>query len=62
MPCSIVGTSEALEAFIAAIVDGTPPLVSGEDGLRAIQCAIEITDKMRKWAKTVRCKESAVSQ
>ena len=51
-----------IEAFIAAIVDGTPPLVSGEDGLRAIQCAIAITDQMRTWAKTVRRTESAVSQ
>ena len=43
-----------IEAFLAAVADGTPPLVSGEDGLRALECAIVITEKMREWARSVR--------
>lgn len=49
----IVGTQQAFDAadplqaeiaaFIDAIQNGTPPLVSGEDGKRALQTAIEIT-------------------
>ncbi len=32
-----------IQAFLGAIRDGTPPVVSGEDGRRALQTAIEIT-------------------
>jgi predicted dehydrogenase len=32
-----------IAAFIKSIQNGTPPLVSGEDGKRALQTAIEIT-------------------
>lgn len=35
-----------IEAFVAAINNGTRPLVSGEDGLRALKTAIEIGDKL----------------
>lgn len=42
-----------IEAFLAAVTDGTPPLVSGEDGLRALECAIAITKSMRSWANSL---------
>jgi predicted dehydrogenase len=32
-----------IEAFLRAILDGTPPAVTGEDGLRALETAIRIT-------------------
>jgi predicted dehydrogenase len=32
-----------IEAFLRSIVDGTPPVVSGEDGLRALATATDIT-------------------
>lgn len=31
-----------VEAFIAAVRDGTPPVVSGEDGLRALEAALNV--------------------
>jgi predicted dehydrogenase len=33
-----------IEAFLESIVRGTPPAVSGEDGLRALETAIRITE------------------
>lgn len=33
-----------IEAFIASVRNGTPPVVSGEDGLRALQTAMHITE------------------
>ena len=36
-----------VEAFIAAVRDGTPPMVSGEDGLRALEAALTVTDSLR---------------
>ena len=36
-----------VEAFIAAVLDGTPPAVSGEDGLRALEAALTVTDSLR---------------
>ena len=32
-----------IEAFLRSIVEGTPPVVTGEDGLRALETATEIT-------------------
>ncbi|HRX90911.1 MAG TPA: Gfo/Idh/MocA family oxidoreductase, partial [Steroidobacteraceae bacterium] len=32
-----------IEAFLAAVMNGTAPLVSGEDGLRALETALQIT-------------------
>lgn len=32
-----------IEAFLRAVREGTPPLVSGEDGLRALETAMKIT-------------------
>jgi predicted dehydrogenase len=40
-----------VEAFIAAVRDGTPPAVSGEDGLRALEAALAIADSLKaNWA------------
>ena len=36
-----------VEAFIAAVRDGTAPVVSGEDGLRALEAALNVTDSLR---------------
>lgn len=33
-----------IEAFLRSVLEGTPPLVSGEDGLRALQTALRITE------------------
>jgi predicted dehydrogenase len=35
-------------AFLAAVENGTPPLVSGEDGRRALQTATEITRLLKE--------------
>jgi len=35
-----------VEAFIAAVHDGTPPVVSGEDGLRALEAALSVADSL----------------
>lgn len=36
-----------IEAFLRSIREGRPPVVSGEDGLRALETAIRITDLVR---------------
>jgi predicted dehydrogenase len=33
-----------IEAFLRSIREGRPPVVSGEDGLRALETAIRITE------------------
>jgi len=33
-----------IEAFLRSVLEGTAPLVSGEDGLRALQTALQITE------------------
>jgi predicted dehydrogenase len=37
-----------IEAFLRAIREGTPPVVSGEDGLRALETAIRITEMVHR--------------
>jgi predicted dehydrogenase len=37
-----------IEAFLRSIREGKPPVVSGEDGLRALETAIRITDLVQK--------------
>jgi predicted dehydrogenase len=37
-----------IEAFIASVVDGKPAVVSGEDGLRALETALLIEEKVRQ--------------
>jgi predicted dehydrogenase len=36
-----------IEAFLQSILDGTPPAVSGEDGLRALDTATRITQMVQ---------------
>jgi predicted dehydrogenase len=40
-----------IEAFLGSIRDGTPPVVSGRDGRRALRTAIEITDILNSTAQ-----------
>ncbi|HEB58940.1 MAG TPA: Gfo/Idh/MocA family oxidoreductase [Gammaproteobacteria bacterium] len=35
-----------IDAFLDAIINGTPPVVSGEDGMNALKAAIAITDML----------------
>ena len=35
-----------IEAFIAAVQGGTPPVVSSQDGLRALEAALSVTDSL----------------
>ena len=35
-----------IEAFIAAVKNGTPPVVSGEDGRRALKAALSVADSL----------------
>jgi predicted dehydrogenase len=39
-----------IQAFVAAIRNSTPPVVSGEDGLRALETAIKITELVNQGA------------
>jgi predicted dehydrogenase len=39
---------EEIKAFVDSIVKGKPPIISGEDGLKALQTAIKITDIVTK--------------
>ncbi len=34
-------------AFVDSVINGTPPVVSGEDGKRALQVALDITGKIK---------------
>ena len=44
---------DEIKAFLAAITNQTPPVVSGEDGMRALQTATRITqivtDNLKKY-------------
>jgi predicted dehydrogenase len=40
-----------IEAFLQAVRDGTPPVVSGEDGLRALETAMQITRLVQESAQ-----------
>lgn len=37
---------DEIEAFVAAVRDGTPPVVSGEDGKRALEVAMQISSRL----------------
>lgn len=41
-----------IEAFLVAVRDGTPPLVSGADGQQALQTAIDIIAQVDAWTQT----------
>jgi predicted dehydrogenase len=40
-----------IEAFLRSIVDGKPPVVSGDDGLRALETAMRITEMVHGSAR-----------
>jgi predicted dehydrogenase len=40
-----------IEAFLASIRDGKPPVVTGEDGLRALETATRITQMVHEGAR-----------
>jgi len=40
-----------IEAFLRSVRDGTPPVVSGEDGLRALETAMQITRLVQESAQ-----------
>jgi predicted dehydrogenase len=37
-----------IEAFLRSVREGSPPVVSGEDGLRALETAMQITRLVQK--------------
>jgi len=41
-----------IESFLGAVRDGTPPVVSGEDGRRALQTAMDIIAQVEDWTRT----------
>lgn len=41
-----------IEAFLAAVRDGTRPLVTGEDGRQALQTATDIIAQVDEWTRT----------
>ncbi len=45
---------QEISAFASAVAEGTPPLVSGEDGLKALEAAIMITCSLRENWERVR--------
>ena len=42
-----------IDAFVTAALDGTPPLVSGEDGLRALEAVLRVNRSLRQHAAFV---------
>jgi len=42
-----------IAAFVRAVATGATPLVSGEDGLRALEAALMVTDSLRDHAKLI---------
>lgn len=43
-----------IDAFIGSVVDRRPPVVSGEDGLKALEAAVMINESLRAHASLVR--------
>ena len=41
-----------IEAFLHALRDGTPPIVTGEDGRQALKTAMDIIDQVDAWTRT----------
>ena len=41
-----------IESFLHAIRDGTPPVVSGEDGRQALQTAMDIIAQVDEWTRS----------
>ena len=42
-----------IDAFLTAVIEGTPPLVSGEDGIRALEAALRVNESLLEHAKFV---------
>jgi len=42
-----------INAFLTSVIEGTPPLVSGEDGLRALEAALKVNESLREHAEFV---------
>lgn len=42
-----------VNAFLGAVIEGTAPMVSGEDGLRALEAALRVNDSLRDHAAFV---------
>ena len=42
-----------IDAFVTAVLDGTPPPVSGEDGLRALEAVLRVNRSLRQHAAFV---------
>ena len=42
-----------IDAFLTAVIEGTPPLVSGEDGMRALEAALKVNESLRAHAEFV---------
>ena len=41
-----------IEAFLQSVRDGSPPVVSGEDGKQALETAIDIIAQVDEWTRT----------
>ena len=41
-----------IESFLDAVRDGTPPVVSGEDGRRALETAMDIVAQVEDWTRS----------
>jgi predicted dehydrogenase len=41
-----------IEAFVHAVRDGTPPIVTGEDGRQALKTAMDIIAQVDAWTRT----------
>ncbi len=44
---------QSIGAFLQSIVEGTPPLVSGHDGVRALDAAVRVTESLRAHAALI---------
>lgn len=42
-----------VDAFLTSVIEGTPPLVSGEDGIRALEAALRVNESLLDHAKFV---------
>ncbi len=42
-----------IDAFLTSVIEGTPPLVSGKDGLRALEAALMVNESLRAHAAFV---------
>lgn len=50
---------DEIDAFLTSVIDRSPPLVSGEDGLEALRAAIMVTESLRAHAAFVEQADAA---